>query len=215
MLGSTEMVATPEDPSNSKRVLVGPSRQGFTIFFTGLSGAGKSELATVLRAKLQERDRRHIVLLDGDIVRKQLSPELGFSRQDRDTNIRRIGSAASNVAKNGGIAICAAIAPYDRTRKEVRALVEGFGRFVLVYVSTPVSICEQRDPKGLYARARAGIIPNFTGISDPYEVPPDAEIVIDTGAMNTEDATQEILMYLKHRGLLEQPNKISESGAVM
>ena len=179
------------------------SRQGFAVFFTGLSGAGKSTLANVLLVKLLERGGRRVTLLDGDIVRKHLSSELGFSREHRDLNIRRIGFVASEIAKHGGIALCAPIAPYDATRKEVRAMVEAAGGFVLVHVATPLEVCEERDRKGLYAKARAGFLQQFTGISDPYEEPSDAEVVLDTTALSPADAVQRILANLESQGLIE------------
>src|SRR5262249_38411537 len=150
------------------------SRRGFTIFFTGLSGAGKSTIAKILLAKFLELGGRAVTLLDGDIVRKHLSSELGFSREHRDINIRRIGFVAAEFTKHAGIAICAPIAPYDPIRKEVRGMAEAAGGFVLVYVATPLEVCEQRDRKGLYAKAKLGLIQQFTGISDPYEAPEDA-----------------------------------------
>jgi sulfate adenylyltransferase len=177
-------------------------RQGFTVFFTGLSGAGKSVIANVLLIKLLQMGGRPITLLDGDIVRKNLSSELGFSREHRDINIRRIGFVANEITKNGGIAICAPIAPYDCVRKEVRNLVECSGRFVLVHVATPLDVCEQRDRKGLYAKARAGLIPTFTGISDPYEPPEDAEVVINTEDLSPEEAAQEIILLLEREGFI-------------
>jgi sulfate adenylyltransferase len=145
---------------------------------------------------------RPVTLLDGDIVRKHLSSELGFSRKHRDINIRRIGFVASEITKNGGIAICAPIAPYDAIRKEVRALIQPHGGFVLVYLSTPLETCEARDRKGLYAKARAGVVKQFTGISDPYEPPSDAEAVIDTTQLTPEEAAQEILLHLERQGFL-------------
>ena len=160
--------------------LSAPHKQGVTIFFTGLSGSGKSTIANVLLTKFLEVGGRPVTLLDGDLVRKHLSSELGFSKEHRDINIRRIGYVASEITKNGGIAICAPIAPYDATRKHVRQMVEPFGGFILVHIATPVEVCEQRDRKGLYAKARAGILKEFTGISDPYEAPADAEVVINT-----------------------------------
>jgi sulfate adenylyltransferase len=178
------------------------SRQGFTVFFTGLSGSGKSTIANVLQTKLLERGGRSITMLDGDLVRKHLSSELGFSKEHRDINIRRIGFVASEVTKHGGIAVCAPIAPYAHTRQDVRDLVEAGGGFVLVHVATPVEVCEQRDRKGLYAKARAGIIKEFTGISDPYEEPTDAEITIDTTACSPEEAADRILGYLTTEGYL-------------
>ena len=177
-------------------------RQGFTVFFTGLSGAGKSTIASVLLTKLLEMGGRPVTLLDGDIVRKNLSSELGFSKEHRDINIRRIGYVASEITKNGGIAICAPIAPYDAVRKQNRALIERVGGFILAFVSTPLAVCEQRDRKGLYAKARAGLIPQFTGISDPYEEPADAEIVLDTTQLAPEEAAQEVLLYLEKAGYI-------------
>lgn len=177
-------------------------RQGFTVFFTGLSGSGKSTIANVLRVKFLELGGRPVTLLDGDIVRKHLSSELGFSREHRDINIRRIGFVASEITKNGGIAICAPIAPFDVVRKEVRTMIEPAGAFVLVHLSTALEACEARDRKGLYAKARAGIVQQFTGISDPYETPQDAEIVLDTSQMSPQEAAQEIISYLEHHGFL-------------
>jgi sulfate adenylyltransferase len=177
-------------------------KQGFTIFFTGLSGAGKSTIANVLLAKFLELGERQVTLLDGDLVRKHLSSELGFSKEHRDINIRRIGFVASHVAACGGIAICAPIAPYDKIRKEVRSMIDP-GGFILVYVATPLEVCEQRDRKGLYTKARAGLIKEFTGISDPYEIPADMEITIDTAVSSPEEAAQEILLYLARQGFIE------------
>jgi sulfate adenylyltransferase len=176
------------------------ARQGFTVFFTGLSGSGKSTIANVLLVKLLELGGRPVTLLDGDIVRKHLSSELGFSKEHRDINIRRIGFVASEITKNGGIAICAPIAPYDATRKDVRALVEPGGGFLLVHVSTSLDVCEARDRKGLYAKARAGALPEFTGISDPYEVPDDADVTIDTTQLTPEEAAQQIILHLESEG---------------
>jgi sulfate adenylyltransferase len=145
---------------------------------------------------------RPVTMLDGDLVRKNLSSELGFSREHRDINIRRIGYVASEITKNGGIAICAPIAPYDSVRKDVRGMIEPNGGFILVYVSTPLEVCEERDRKGLYAKARAGILKEFTGISDPYEEPEDADIVIDTTAATPEEAAQQIILHLEHEGYI-------------
>ena len=178
------------------------ARQGFVVFFTGLSGSGKSTIANVLLVKLLEMGGRPVTLLDGDLVRKNLSSELGFSKEHRDINIRRIGFVASEIAKHRGIAICAPIAPYDRTRKDVRALVSETGAFILVHVSTPLEVCEARDRKGLYAKARAGIVKEFTGISDPYEAPDDAELVIDTTDITPAEAAQQVLMYLEGEGFI-------------
>jgi sulfate adenylyltransferase len=175
-------------------------RQGFTVFFTGLSGAGKSTIANVLLVKFLEMGGRPVTLLDGDIVRKHLSSELGFSKEHRDINILRIGFVASEITKNGGIALCAPIAPYDRVRREVRGTVEPGGGFVLVHVKTPLEVCEQRDRKGLYAKARAGLLKEFTGISDPYEPPTGADVVIDTTDMTAFEAAQEIILHLEREG---------------
>ena len=177
------------------------SQAGFTIFFTGLSGAGKSTVANILVVKFLEMGGRPVTLLDGDIVRKHLSSELGFSREHRDVNIRRIGFVASEITKNGGVAICAPIAPYDSVRKEVRAMASAWGGFVLVHMATSIEVCEQRDRKGLYAKARAGQVANFTGVNDPYEAPADAEVVI-SGDLSPEQAANEILLCLERGGYL-------------
>lgn len=177
------------------------NEQGLTIFFTGLSGSGKSTVANVLHAKLLERGRS-VSLLDGDLVRRELSAGLGFSRDDRDRNIRRIGYVATEVTRHGGVAICAPIAPYDATRKDVRRGVEAFGAFVLVHLATRLEVCEARDRKGLYAKARAGLVPEFTGISDPYEEPTDAELVLDTTRTTPEEVAERIIAYLEGCGYL-------------
>ncbi len=177
-------------------------KQGVTIFFTGLSGSGKSTIANALMIKFLETGGRPVTLLDGDLVRKHLSSELGFSKEHRDINIRRIGYVASEITKNGGIAICAPIAPYDATRKHVRGLIEPLGGFILVHVATPIEVCEQRDRKGLYAKARAGILKEFTGISDPYEDPKDAEVVINTADLTPEESAQEIILHLEREGFI-------------
>jgi sulfate adenylyltransferase len=177
-------------------------RQGLTVFFTGLSGSGKSTLARILHVRFLEENDRPVTLLDGDVVRTHLSSELGFSKEHRDINIRRIGFVASEITKNGGIALCAPIAPYDAVRKEVRALVEAWGGFVLIHLSTPLSVCEERDRKGLYAKARAGIVPQFTGVSDPYEPPRDADVVLDTTDMTPEEAAQTIILHLEREGYI-------------
>ncbi len=178
------------------------AQQGFTVFFTGLSGSGKSTIANVLLVKLLELGGRSVTLLDGDLVRKNLSSELGFSKEHRDLNIRRIGWVASEITKHGGLAVCAPIAPYDRTRKDVRAMVEPSGGFVLVHVATPIEVCEARDRKGLYAKARAGLVKEFTGISDPYEAPSDAELTIDTTEVSAAEAAQQVLLYLEKEGFI-------------
>jgi len=178
------------------------SRQGVTVFFTGLSGSGKSTVAGVLLVKLMEIGGRPVTLLDGDLVRKHLSSELGFSRADRDLNILRIGFVASEITKNGGIAVCAPIAPYDATRREVRKMVEAGGGFILVHIATPLEVCESRDRKGLYAKARAGLVKEFTGISDPYEEPVDADLVIDTTSITPAEAAQEVILHLEREGYI-------------
>lgn len=176
--------------------------QGFTVFFTGLSGAGKSTLARALAARLMEMGGRSVTLLDGDIVRRHLSSELGFSKAHRDINVRRIGFVASEITKNRGIAICAPIAPYQQTRRDVRAMIEQVGGFVEVHVSTPIETCESRDRKGLYAKARAGLIPEFTGVSDPYEIPETPELAIDTTHLGIGEAVQQVLLKLEREGYL-------------
>ncbi|HEX9185509.1 MAG TPA: adenylyl-sulfate kinase [Vicinamibacteria bacterium] len=182
------------------------SRQGFTVFFTGLPSSGKSTLANVLLVKLLEIGGRPVTLLDGDIVRKHLSSELGFSREHRNLNIARIGFVASEITKNEGIALCAPIAPYDSVRRQVRAMVEPHGGFLLVHVNTPIAVCEQRDRKGLYAKARAGIVKEFTGVSDPYEEPRDASLAIDTSERSPEECVQAILLHLEKEGYIGPPN---------
>jgi sulfate adenylyltransferase len=177
------------------------TERGLTVFFTGLSGSGKSTLARGLVDALLEHGRS-VTLVDGDAARRLLSSGLGFSRADRDLNVLRIGWVASEVSRHGGVAICAPIAPFASTRSEVRRMVERHGDFVLVYVSTPLAVCEQRDRKGLYAKARAGLIPEFTGISDPYEVPEDADIRIDTSTLTVGDGVGLIVGYLEDEGWL-------------
>jgi sulfate adenylyltransferase len=174
-----------------------PPGTGRVVFFTGLSGSGKSTLARALTARLT--GAHSVTLLDGDVVRTHLSKGLGFSREDRDTNVRRIGWVAAEVAKHGGIAICAPIAPYDETRRWVRDAVErtaGPGSMLLVWVSTPLEVCEQRDTKGLYAKARAGQLTGFTGIDDPYQTPTDADLVVDTSTVGVNDAIEQVLRRL-------------------
>jgi sulfate adenylyltransferase len=192
----------PEVVAELRRSFPPRHKQGVTLFFTGLSGSGKSTIANVLLTKFLETGGRPVTLLDGDLVRKHLSSELGFSKEHRDINIRRIGYVASEITKNGGIAICAPIAPYDATRKHVRHMIEPYGGFILVHIATSVEVCEQRDRKGLYAKARAGILKEFTGISDPYEVPADAEVVINTGELSPEEAAQEIILHLEREGFI-------------
>ena len=193
----------PEVVRELRKVYPPRSKQGFTLFFTGLSGSGKSTLAKIIYAKLVEAGGRPVSLLDGDIVRQHLSSELGFSKAHRDLNIRRIGFVASEITKNGGIAICAPIAPYHITRRAVREMIEQNGAFIEIHVATPLEVCEARDRKGLYAKARQGLIPEFTGISDPYEEPEDPELKIDTSRYSAMEAVQEIYLYLLREGYLE------------
>jgi sulfate adenylyltransferase len=178
------------------------SRQGLTLFFTGLSGSGKSTIAKAILAKLLELGGRPVTLLDGDVVRKNLSSELGFSKEHRNLNIRRIGYVASEITKNGGIAICAPIAPYAEIRREVRQIISQYGGFIEVYVATSLEVCEGRDRKGLYAKARAGVIKEFTGISDPYEVPVNPELRIDTQGLSVDEAAQQVFLYLEQQGYI-------------
>jgi len=179
------------------------NKQGFTIFFTGLSGSGKSTIANALMVNLMEMIERPISLLDGDIVRKNLSSELGFSREHRNLNVLRIGYVASEITKNGGIAICAPIAPYLETRNQVRQEIEPLGGFLEIHIATSVNVCEKRDRKGLYAKARAGIIKEFTGISDPYEIPVNPEVIIDTEYCQPAEAAQKIILKLEAMGLIK------------
>ncbi len=164
---------------------------GVTVFLTGLSGAGKSTVADALVARLATEGRT-VTVLDGDVVRTHLSSELTFSREHRDLNIRRIGWVAGEIVRHGGTVVVAAIAPYEAAREEARRLVEKHGRFVLVHLATPLEVCEERDVKGLYAKARAGEIRGFTGVSDPYEAPSRAEVVIDTSVTPIEESVARI-----------------------
>jgi sulfate adenylyltransferase len=177
-------------------------QQGFTVFFTGLSGSGKSTIANALLVKLLEQGARRVTLLDGDVVRKHLSSELGFTREHRDINILRIGYVASEITKYGGVAVCAPIAPYAATRRQVREMIEAVGGFIEIHVSTPLEVCEQRDRKGLYALARAGKIKEFTGISDPYEEPQNPEMQIDTRSLTPDLAAHRILVKLESLGYI-------------
>ena len=195
-----EWYSFPEIVAELKRAYPPRHEQGFTVFFTGLSGAGKSTIANALLIKLMEIGDRKITLLDGDVVRKNLSSELGFSREHRELNILRIGFVAAESTKNGGIAICAPIAPYRAVRRQVLDAIEAVGGFVEVYVSTPIEVCEARDRKGNYAKARAGLIKGFTGVDDPYEVPERAAVVIDTQDLSPELAAHRILVKLESLG---------------
>ena len=195
----------PEVLEELRKVYPPRHRLGLTLFFTGLSGSGKSTLARIMYGRFIEDGKRPTTLLDGDVVRRNLSSELGFSKEHRDLNVRRIGFVASEITKNGGVAICAPIAPYASTRRAVRELIEEHGAMIEIHVSTPLVICEQRDRKGLYAKARKGIIPEFTGISDPYEVPERPELRIDTSDRSPMEAAQAIFLYLLREGYLDSP----------
>ena len=198
-----EWFSYPDVITELRKTKPARNKQGFTIFFTGLSGSGKSTIANALLVKLLEMGDRPVTLLDGDIVRKNLSSELGFSKEHRNLNIERIGFVASEITKNGGIAICAPIAPYKSTRRKVRNMISENGGFLEVFVSTPLDECEKRDRKGLYAKARAGIIKEFTGISDPYETPENPELVIDTLEVKPDNAAQKVLLKLEQMGYIK------------
>ncbi len=192
----------PEVVTELRRTRPPRAQQGFTVFFTGFSGSGKSTIANALMVKLMEMGGRPVTLLDGDIVRKNLSSELGFSKEHRDLNIRRIGFVASEITKNGGIAICAPIAPYATTRRAVREDVEAFGAFVEVHVATSIEECERRDRKGLYKLAREGKIKEFTGISDPYDVPANPELRVETEGTDVDNCAHQVLLKLESMGLI-------------
>ncbi|MEO1774754.1 MAG: bifunctional sulfate adenylyltransferase/adenylylsulfate kinase [Pseudomonadota bacterium] len=196
-----EWFSFPEVVTELRRTHPPRGSQGFTVFFTGLSGSGKSTIANALMVKLMELGGRPVTLLDGDVVRKHLSSELGFSKEHRDINIRRIGYVASEITKNGGIAICAPIAPYEATRAAVREMVESYGAFVEVHVATPIEECERRDRKGLYKLARQGKIKEFTGISDPYEAPETPELSVNTVSVTPDDCAHEVMLKLESLGL--------------
>jgi len=192
---SVREILRAENPQGTDR--------GAVVFFTGLSGSGKSTLATALLNHVAETGERKTTSLDGDVVRRNLSKGLTFSAEDRETNIRRIGWVAAEIARHGGMVVCSPIAPFDSTRRDVRRMAEGAGAtFVLVHVATPLEECERRDRKGLYARARAGEIPEFTGISSPYEEPADAEVVVDTTGTDIATALAPVLAELHQRGVL-------------
>jgi len=222
--GATQLHPTASDPRLAERLdrgedVVTPAvaavlrharpprtQRGVVVFFTGLSGSGKSTVARGVADALAETTDRTVTLLDGDVVRRLLSAGLTFSRADRDRNIARIGFVAAEVARHGGIALCAPIAPYAAARAEVRSRVRRVGDFVLVYVATPLEVCEARDRKGLYAKARAGLLPEFTGISDPYEKPEDADLVLDTTETSTLDSVRTVIDFLTAQGYLADPN---------
>jgi sulfate adenylyltransferase len=198
-----EWFSFPEVVAELRRTSPPRSKQGFTVFFTGLSGSGKSTIANALMVKLMEMGGRPVTLLDGDVVRKHLSSELGFSKEHRDINIKRIGYVASEITKNGGIAICAPIAPYTATRRAVREMIEAYGAFVEVHVATSLEECERRDRKGLYKLAREGKIKEFTGISDPYEAPTAAELVVDTQDVDVDHCAHQVILKLESMGLIK------------
>ncbi len=199
-----EWFSFPEVIQELQKTFPPREKQGFTVFFTGLSGAGKSTLANALINRLQEYGDRQITLLDGDIVRSNLSSELGFSREHRDLNIRRIGYVASEITKHRGIAVCAPIAPYAQIRDQVRQNISEYGGFIEIYVATPLEVCELRDTKGLYRLARQGVIKNFTGVSDPYEEPLTAELTIDTSKVSVGEAVEQIVNYLQSVGYIKE-----------
>ncbi len=197
-----EWFSFPQVVSELRRTRPPRSRQGFTVFFTGFSGSGKSTIANALMIKLMEMGGRPVTLLDGDVVRKNLSSELGFSKEHRDLNIRRIGYVASEITKNGGIAICAPIAPYATTRRAVREDIEQFGAFLEVHVATSLEECERRDRKGLYKLAREGKIKEFTGISDPYDIPESPELRLDTENVDVDNCAHQVILKLESMGLI-------------
>ena len=179
--------------------------RGVVVFLTGLSGSGKSTVARGVADVLAETGERTVTLLDGDVVRRWLSEGLGFSKEDRDTNVRRIGFVAAEAARHGGLALCCPIAPYAAARATARQLAHAAGAgFVLVHVATPLAVCEQRDRKGLYARARAGQLTGMTGVDDPYEVPADADLVLDTSTIDIDEAVDAVLNHLAAEGWLDQ-----------
>ncbi|HUQ53709.1 MAG TPA: bifunctional sulfate adenylyltransferase/adenylylsulfate kinase [Gammaproteobacteria bacterium] len=198
-----EWFSFPDVVAELRRTHPPRHKQGFTVFFTGLSGSGKSTVANALMVKLMEMGGRPVTLLDGDLVRKHLSSELGFSKEHRDLNIQRIGYVASEITKNGGIAICAPIAPYTATRKIVREMIEPLGGFIEIHVATPIEVCEARDRKGLYAKARAGILKGFTGIDDPYEAPVNPEMRLDTSDATPDMSAHRIIVKLESLGFIK------------
>ncbi|MCD1627155.1 MAG: bifunctional sulfate adenylyltransferase/adenylylsulfate kinase [Paracoccaceae bacterium] len=197
-----EWFSFPQVVAELRRTRPPRSQQGFTVFFTGFSGSGKSTIANALMIKLMEMGGRPVTLLDGDVVRKNLSSELGFSKEHRDLNIRRIGYVASEITKNGGIAICAPIAPYATTRRAVREDIEQFGAFLEVHIATSLEECERRDRKGLYKLAREGKIKEFTGISDPYDIPANPELRLDTENVEVDNCAHQVILKLESMGLI-------------
>ena len=192
----------PEIEKELKKSIPEKTNRGFTIFFTGLSGSGKSTLANALSTKFLEEGTRPVTLLDGDIVRQHLSSELGFSKEHRSINVKRIGYVASEITKNRGIAICAPIAPYESDRVFNKELISSYGGYIEIFVSTPLEVCEERDSKGLYALARKGVIKEFTGISDPYEEPENPDIIIDSSKEDPEILIEQIINKIKSLGYM-------------
>jgi sulfate adenylyltransferase len=197
-----EWFSYPEVVAELRHLYPPRRKQGFTIFITGLPSAGKSTLAKVLLVKFMELRDRPVTLLDGDIVRKNLSSELSFTKEHRNLNVKRIGFVSSEITKNGGIAICAPIAPYDESRRYNRELISRHGGYIEVYLATPMEVCEQRDRKGIYAKARTGKVSGVTGIDDPYIPPSNSEIVLDTSEFTPDEAAQEVLLYLEQQGYI-------------
>lgn len=197
-----EWFSFPESISELQVGVAKQKRRGVTIFFTGLSGAGKSTIANIVAGKLLEMQDREITLLDGDVIRNHLTSELGFSKEHRDLNVQRVGYVASEITKHGGIAVCSLIAPYQQARDKAREMVEERGTFVEVFVSTPLAVCEERDVKGLYKKARKGLIKQFTGIDDPYEEPIRAELVIDASLDDPEKNADKVIEYLVQKTIV-------------
>jgi sulfate adenylyltransferase len=195
-----EWFTRPEVSAVLSEAAVPRHKQGFCIWFTGLSGAGKSTIAEVLADMLLENGRE-VTILDGDVVRSHLSKGLGFSKEDRDTNILRIGFVASEIVRHNGAVICAAVSPYRIARNRVRSMITD-DRMIMVYVKTPLEVCERRDPKGLYARARQGLAKGVTGIDDPYEPPVSAELVVDASIGTPQESAKQVVELLRSRGFL-------------
>jgi len=193
----------PEVVKELRKAYPKKTKQGFTLFFTGLSGSGKSTIANGVLSKLLEKGTRKTTLLDGDIVRTHLSSELGFSKEHRDINVKRIGYVASEITKNGGIAICAPIAPFEDPRNDNKNLISQYGKYFEIYISTSVEECTRRDTKGLYAKAIAGELKGFTGINDPYEIPKKPDLTIDTENMTPEESVQDVILFLEKQGLID------------